>query len=109
AFDRHGIWYGPVHDFDDVAEDPQVAALGVFREEDILGRKITLVNHPLRYDDKVPELRVKGLFVGEHTREILAEHGYTTVQIDDLIARKVVGVPPPEAVPAEAQAASSAA
>ncbi|MEP7084940.1 MAG: CaiB/BaiF CoA-transferase family protein, partial [Betaproteobacteria bacterium] len=105
AFDRHGIWYGPVHDFDDVAEDPQVAALGVFREEDILGRKITLVNHPLRYDDKVPELRVKGLIVGEHTREILSEHGYTTAQIDDLIARKVVGVPPPEMVPAEAQVA----
>lgn len=95
AFDRHGIWYGPVHDFDDVAEDPQVEALGVFRDEDILGRKITLVNHPIRYDDQIPGLRVKGLFVGEHTREILAEHGYTQAQIEDLVRRKVVGSPAP--------------
>ncbi|MEO8133267.1 MAG: CoA transferase, partial [Betaproteobacteria bacterium] len=108
AFDRHGIWYGPVHDFDDVADDPQVAALRVFREEDVLGRKITLVNHPIRYDDQVPELRVKGLFVGEHTREILAEHGYTEAQIEDLIARKVVGVPPADGVPAPVEAAGPA-
>jgi crotonobetainyl-CoA:carnitine CoA-transferase CaiB-like acyl-CoA transferase len=104
AFDRHNIWYGPVHDFDDVAEDPQVEALRVFREEDILGRKITLVNHPIRYDDQVPDLRVKGLFVGEHTREILAEHGYTDAQIDDLFARKVVGSAAPAAEPAAAAA-----
>lgn len=95
AFDRHNIWYGPVHDFDDVAEDPQVEALGVFREEDILGRKITLVNHPIRYDDQIPDLRIKGLLVGEHTREILTEHGYSPAQIDDLIARKVVSSPVP--------------
>jgi crotonobetainyl-CoA:carnitine CoA-transferase CaiB-like acyl-CoA transferase len=108
AFDKHGIWYGPVHDFDDVADDPQVAALGVFRDEDILGRKVTLVNHPIRYDDQIPALRVKGLFVGEHTRDILAEHGYTAAQIDDLIARKVVGVPPPGTVPDDAQDAAAA-
>jgi len=35
-------------------------------------------------------LRVKGLKVGEHTREILAEHGYTPERINDLLARKVV-------------------
>ena len=93
AFDRHAIWYGPVHDFDDVAEDPQVAALGVFRKVDIDGRPITLVNHPLRYDDTIPELRVMGLVVGEHTREILAECGYSVQQIDDLVERRVVGGP----------------
>ena len=93
AFDRHDIWYGPVHDFDDVAEDPQVEALGVFRPIELKGRKVVLVNHPLRYDDRVPELRIKGLEVGEHTREILAEHGYTVEQIDDLIERKIVAAP----------------
>ena len=96
AFDRHDIWYGPVHDFDDVAEDPQVAALNVFRKENILGRDVTLVNHPIRYDDQVPALRTKGYFIGQHTREILAEHGYTEAQIDDLVARKVVAEPAPE-------------
>ena len=35
-------------------------------------------------------LQVKGLKIGEHTREILAEHGYTPERINDLLARKVV-------------------
>ena len=90
AFDRHAIWYGPVHDFDDVADDPQVAALEVFRPTEINDGVVQLVNHPNRYDGKVPELRIKGLKVGEHTREILAEHGFSPEQIDDLVARKVV-------------------
>ena len=33
---------------------------------------------------------MKGLKIGEHTREILAEHGYTPDSINDLLARKVV-------------------
>lgn len=93
GFDKLAIWYGPVHDFDDVAEDPQAAAMEVFRPEDINGRKVVLVNHPIRYDGKVPPLRIKGLNIGEHTREILAEHGYSGEAIDDLIARKIVGSP----------------
>lgn len=90
AFDKHAIWYGPVHDFDDVAEDPQVKAMDVFRPTEVNGGVVQLVNHPNRYDGKVPELRVTGLKIGEHTREILAEHGYSGAQIDDLVARKIV-------------------
>jgi len=51
------------------------------------------VNHPIRYDGKVPDLRIKGYPVGEHTREILAEQGYTQAQIDDLFARNIVTGP----------------
>lgn len=90
AFDKHGIWYGPVQDFDDVAEDPQVKAMEIFRPTKINNGIVQLVNHPNRYDGKIPELRVKGLKVGEHTREILSEHGYSSERIDDLLARKVV-------------------
>ena len=72
-----------MHDFDDVADDPQVAALEVFRPTPINDGVVQLVNHPNRYDGKVPELRVKGLKVGEHTREILLEHGFSPEQIDD--------------------------
>jgi crotonobetainyl-CoA:carnitine CoA-transferase CaiB-like acyl-CoA transferase len=96
AFAEHDIWYGPVHDFDDVADDPQAEALGVFRHLDVDGRPVVLVNHPVRYDDAVPDLRVKGLAVGEHTREILSEHGYSDREIEDLLARRIVGGPPPE-------------
>jgi crotonobetainyl-CoA:carnitine CoA-transferase CaiB-like acyl-CoA transferase len=105
AFDKLAIWYGKVNDFDEVAEDPQVKAAGVFREEDINGRKVVLVNHPIRYDGETPPLRIKGLSIGEHTREILLEHGYTAAQVDDLLARNIVGSPKsPAAQPAPAKA-----
>lgn len=106
AFDRYDIWYGPVHDFDDVADDPQVEALGVFRPVELKGRRVVLVNHPIRYDDRTPELRITGLEIGEHTREILAEHGYTREQIDDLIARKIVGAPKPAEARSDAKVAA---
>jgi len=93
AFTKHDIWFGPVHDFEDVAKDPQVEALGVFRKIDVNGNPVVLVNHPIRYDDQIPELRIKGIKIGEHTREILAEHGYSREQIEDMICRRVVGAP----------------
>jgi crotonobetainyl-CoA:carnitine CoA-transferase CaiB-like acyl-CoA transferase len=55
------------------------------------------VNHPNRYDGQVPELVTKGLKLGEHTREILAEHGYPPEKIADLLARKIVTAPDPSA------------
>ena len=93
AFDKLGVWYGKVHDFDDVAKDPQVEALEVFRPTEVNGGTVTLVNHPNRYDGRVPELTTKGLKLGEHTREILTEYGYTPEQIANLLARKIVAAP----------------
>ena len=58
-----------------------------------MGARCVLVNHPIRYDGQVPELRIKGYAVGEHTREILAENGYSKAQIEDLFARGVVAGP----------------
>lgn len=109
AFVAHDIWFGPVHDFDDVADDPQVEALEVFRKTEVNGRPVVLVNHPIRYDGKVPDLRIKAYAVGEHTREILEEQGYTPAQIDSLFARRVVTGPAnsgSSAVPQSATAGS---
>ena len=88
------------------ADDPQVAALEVFRPTQINDGIVQLVNHPNRYDGKVPELRVKGLKLGEHTREILAEYGFSPDRIEDLVARKIVFAaeePRPEHVSAAAE------
>jgi crotonobetainyl-CoA:carnitine CoA-transferase CaiB-like acyl-CoA transferase len=93
AFDPAGIWYAKVQDFDDVASDPQAEALGVFRPIKIGDKEVVLVNHPIRYDGKIPELRTTGLEVGEHTVEILREHGYSESQIADLLKRKIVAAP----------------
>ena len=93
AFDAHKIWYHKVHSYDDLAGDPQAKALGAFREIDVLGEKVTVVNHPIRYNGEVPGFRHMAIKPGEHTREILAELGYGNPEIDKLIERKVVGVP----------------
>jgi crotonobetainyl-CoA:carnitine CoA-transferase CaiB-like acyl-CoA transferase len=103
AFAAKGIWFGPVHDFDDVANDPQVEAAEIFRKTDVNGHPVVLVNHPNRYDGQVPELRIKGYAIGEHTREILTEHGFTQAQIDDLLARGVVNGPSKADSPADSK------
>jgi crotonobetainyl-CoA:carnitine CoA-transferase CaiB-like acyl-CoA transferase len=74
-------------------EKPSFRRCDVRCKKQVHGRPVVLVNHPIRYDDQIPELRVKGITVGEHTREILAEHGDNQAQIDGLFARRVVGGP----------------
>lgn len=91
AFDKAELWYSKIYDFDDVADDPQAKAVDAFEEIEIRGDKAVLVNHPVKYDDKTPPLRIRAYGIGEHTREVLGELGYDSRRIDDLVKRGVVG------------------
>ena len=84
--DEAGIWYAPVQDFEDLRTDPQLEANKVFREVPIGTEKATVVNHPLRYDGAVPELRHIALNCGEDGRDILSEIGFDSARVDDLFA-----------------------
>lgn len=95
-FDERGIWWAPINRYDDLLEDPQIQHSEVFRQIEFRGRKIYLVNHPNRYDGKVPDLRVLALEIGEHTREILKELAYSGTQIEQLIAKNAVAASRPE-------------
>ncbi|MAP18377.1 MAG: CoA transferase [Aurantimonas sp.] len=97
-FDEHGVWYSPVQTYDDLADDPQIAHCEVFRDVEVRGRKVRLVNHPNRYDGQVPELRFMALEIGEHTREIMTEIGYAGEEIDGMLARGAVVEPAGEAL-----------
>lgn len=90
AFDARSVWYGIVQSYEDVAADPQMLANDVFREVDVNGETATLVNHPLRYDGKVPELHTLSTTVGSHTAEILREMGMSDAEVDRLFARNIV-------------------
>src|SRR5262249_1763789 len=57
AFEVHGVWYERVQDYEDLARDPQAIHNEFLRAIDIRGAKATLVNHPIRYDGGLPELR----------------------------------------------------
>ena len=89
-FEAHGVWYGPVQTYDDLATDPQIAHSKVFAEVEIRGRKIKLVNHPNRYDGKVPDIRFVALEVGEHTREIMDELGFSDSETERFLSSGAV-------------------
>ena len=73
-----------------VEHDPQLVHANVFRQIKVRGRTIQLVNHPNRYDDGAPELRVLALEIGEHTREILSELGYVDSEVERLLSSAAV-------------------
>jgi crotonobetainyl-CoA:carnitine CoA-transferase CaiB-like acyl-CoA transferase len=89
-FDRHGIWWAPINYYDDLLADPQLSHSQVFRQVNVRGRTIQLVNHPNRYDGEVPALRFLALEIGEHTHEILDELGYADGEVQRLLASKAV-------------------
>jgi crotonobetainyl-CoA:carnitine CoA-transferase CaiB-like acyl-CoA transferase len=93
AFDAHAIWYARVQDYEGLKRDPQAIHNQVFREVPVGDRTATLVNHPLRYDGEVPELRHLAIEVGEDGRDILADLGYSPGETETLIDDKVIFAP----------------
>jgi crotonobetainyl-CoA:carnitine CoA-transferase CaiB-like acyl-CoA transferase len=94
-FSEAGIWFARVQDYDDLRTDPQIAANQVFREVPVGRSTATLVNHPLRYDGKVPELRHMATRCGQDGANILTELGYPEEQIRQLAANGAIYEQPP--------------
>ncbi|WP_315833585.1 CoA transferase [Bradyrhizobium prioriisuperbiae] len=87
------IWHAPVQDYSDLQADPQLKHLGVFRDtEGARGAPITMVMHPARYDGQSPDIRLVPQPLGAQTREVLAEAGYGSTDIEAMIAGRAVGV-----------------
>lgn len=81
-----GIPCGPIRAMDEVFSDPQVAALEVVK--DVGGEP--LMRGPVWVDGVSAPIRRPPPELGEHTREVLAEIGMTTEEIDDLVAADIV-------------------
>jgi crotonobetainyl-CoA:carnitine CoA-transferase CaiB-like acyl-CoA transferase len=82
---RHKIWHAPVNDYAGVVGDPQVVHNHSFvTVPGATGAPITLVSHPVKYDGKSPEVRLAPQPVGAQTGEILAELGYSAMEIAKL-------------------------
>ncbi len=90
VLEEHDLPYSIVANYDDVVGDKQLAANGVFLEIDDpeLGR-VRTVDSPLSIESHPKVARKSAPRIGEHTREILAEIGLASTEIDALVERKV--------------------
>ncbi len=87
------IWHAPVQDYSDLQADPQLRHLGVFKAADgARGAPITMVMHPARYDGQSPDVRLVPQPLGAQTREVLGEAGYSSADVEAMIASKAIGV-----------------
>jgi len=89
--DAAGIPAGPILDVAQAFDTPQARALGsrVQVRHPKLGA-VDQVASPLRFDGLRGEVRNAPALIGEHSREILSEAGYTAEEIDRLAANGVI-------------------
>ena len=87
ALERADIPVQRMNSIDDIVADPHLAATGYFitREHPTEGR-IRSMAVPSEWSESQPEYRRHAPRLGEHTREVLGEAGYSEAQIDALLA-----------------------
>jgi crotonobetainyl-CoA:carnitine CoA-transferase CaiB-like acyl-CoA transferase len=91
VFNERGIWHSAVNDYSKLAADPQVIHNENFvTVPGATGAPVTLVNHPVRYDGRAPEVRLPPQTLGAQSADILAELGYDDQAIATLFESGVV-------------------
>ena len=94
AFDAAGVPAGPVHSIGEALSHPQTLARGMVVDlvhpragpTRAIGTPVKFSRTPCAVTRPAPEL-------GEHTREVLTEHGYSRDEVDALLAEGVIGEP----------------
>ena len=90
--ERADVPHGPINGFDELFDDPQVVELGIVESLDLgpderplrqVGPQFQMSGSPLHIDPPAPGL-------GQHTDQVLTEHGFTREEIGDLRERKVI-------------------
>lgn len=91
ALDAAGVPAAPVQTIDEVLADPQTLARGMVVEQDhpLLGR-IRLPNLPFRFSGCDTSPRGTAPLLGQHNREVAESVGYSSAQIDALVADGVL-------------------
>ncbi len=88
---RHDLWAGPVYGYPELVADPQVEHNGSFvTYEHRTEGTVTTPGFPYVLSASPPSVRRGAPLVGEHTRELLEELGYTAERTAELVARGVL-------------------
>ena len=90
--DKHGVWAGPVYDYQDLARDPHVLETGMFIDQPHAGAEQTIRTSrpPIRMSATPPRISRGAPVLGADTIELLAELGYAEERIEQLIAAGAV-------------------
>ncbi|TWO70318.1 CoA transferase [Caenimonas sedimenti] len=84
-FERHALPFAPITKPEDLLDDPHLQATGGLAPITLPdGRETRTVLLPLTLDGERPGVRLNPPRPGEHTRELLAELGYSPEEIDRL-------------------------
>jgi crotonobetainyl-CoA:carnitine CoA-transferase CaiB-like acyl-CoA transferase len=92
-FEKAQIAAGPIYEFDEVFQDPQVRHLGVVAEMDQPGYgRVRMVNFPVRASATPARLTRPAPLLGEHTAEVLGELGMPRDEIEKLAASGAIAL-----------------
>lgn len=99
---RIGIPAGPILNYQQVFQDPQVQHLDMVRSTTRLdGSALPLLRGPISVDGDAPSIRKPPPALGEDTRAVLDRLGLTAEQIDRLLVAGIVTEPPALPAPPE--------
>jgi crotonobetainyl-CoA:carnitine CoA-transferase CaiB-like acyl-CoA transferase len=79
-----------VNRVDQVADDPELVARGLFYADTANGRRIPQVGLGIGVDGSNASYRTPPPLLGEHTDEVLSDLGYDSTAIDALRREKVI-------------------
>jgi crotonobetainyl-CoA:carnitine CoA-transferase CaiB-like acyl-CoA transferase len=91
AFDAAGVPAGPVHTVGEALSHPQTLARGMVVEVEHPQAGLTrAIGCPIHFSATPTQITRPAPLLGQHTRELLQEHGYSPDDIDALIEQGVI-------------------
>ncbi|MFT5181670.1 MAG: crotonobetainyl-CoA:carnitine CoA-transferase CaiB-like acyl-CoA transferase [Alphaproteobacteria bacterium] len=97
-----GVPAGPVYDIAEMVNDPHTKARSMIAQVPAAtGGEFAAIGHPVKYSAASTEISRGAPLIGQHSREVLAEFGFTRDEIESLIGEGAVGETVAEAAAAD--------
>jgi crotonobetainyl-CoA:carnitine CoA-transferase CaiB-like acyl-CoA transferase len=92
--DEAGVPAGPVLEIGQMQADPQALAREMVVETmHPTAGSVKAIGLPIKFSDTPGGVRRAAPILGQHTREVLEEHGFSDTEIDQMVAQKAVRMP----------------